>query len=351
MCFNESSKGISDMFLNRFYIKEESLSNTIPLSTPVQVHPAKDKITTTSRILTLGSCFSDHMGNRLSDHFFTSLVNPFGTVFNPSSIFKLLGMALDGHQMGRSDIASHRKRYFHYDFHSSFDATTPDQVLDTINAALTTTGEFMRSADFLILTFGTRIVYRLRSENRLVSNCHKVPNDAFEKSFLPIEQMEVEGANILARLLRYNSNLKIILTVSPVRHTKEGMVENARSKSGLMELCHRLREKSDVVYFPSYEIMIDELRDYRYYKKDLIHPTELAIDWIWSRFMETFLEVDAQQKIEKMNALIRARNHIPFDRQSEDHQIFKANKLKKIETLKAEYPEADLSEIEAYFSR
>lgn len=281
---------------------------------------------------------------------FDVMVNPFGTIFNPLSIAKVVNLALNNIAVNEKDLHAIDNRYFHHDFHSTFASSTPEKVVLEINVAIKKVGHYMKTVDFIILTFGTSIVYKLKSTNAIVSNCHKVPNHNFEKETLTVEFMEEGTLAMLDLIKRINPDVKVILTVSPVRHTKEGLVENSLSKSRLIDLCHRLTEKiNNTTYFPSFEIMIDQLRDYRFYKSDLIHPNESAVDIIWSYFMETYFHDLAMQKIQDINVLNSAMNHVPFDASSEGHQKFKQNQLKKIDHFKQLYPEVDFEEMTIFF--
>jgi lysophospholipase L1-like esterase len=327
------------------------LSKKIKLVTQVETPLTKVKIHRDSKILTIGSCFSDHIGNRLLNHSFNTLVNPFGTIFNPVSISKILNFALNNHVIFAEDLNKIDSRFFHYDFHSSFDNTNAHEVVAKIEFALSKVRSFIKSTDLLVLTFGTSIVYELISENKIVSNCHKVPNNNFRKLYLTIEMMEEEISALVQSIRAINPALQIILSVSPVRHTKEGLVENSLSKSRLIELCHRLTKTYEgIEYFPAYEIMIDELRDYRYYNIDLIHPSEMAIDIIWNRVMESYFDDISKQKVNEIGDLILAKNHIPFDSKSKEHSNFKRNQIKKIEEMKNKYPEVDFFAFEQFFN-
>jgi len=327
------------------------LSKKINLVTPVQIPAIKDKIYCNSKILTLGSCFSDNIGNRLLHHSFDALVNPFGTIFNPFSISNLLNLALSGRLVDSKELNSIGARFFHYDFHSSFDNTNPEEVVRKINSALTKTLSFVQSLDVLALTFGTSIVYKIKENNQIVSNCHKVPNHNFTKLFLTTDFLEEKILTMVDAIKAINPSIKIILTVSPVRHIKEGLIENNLSKARLIELCHRLTQNDDAVsYFPAYEIMMDELRDYRYYSKDLIHPNELAIDVIWNRVMTSYFDEKAMHKVKDISELNSAKDHIPFDPKSEEHLKFKQSQKKKIENLEIKYPEVDFLAYKQFFN-
>lgn len=258
---------------------------------------------------------------------------------------------MDKKVIKEDDLENKGNGFFHYDFHSSFNAIDLHQICEDINNAILQTEEYLKNTDFLVFTFGTSIVYKLITTNRIVSNCHKVSNRHFVKEILTPDCMETEVVKLLRSIKLINPGIHIILTVSPVRHIKEGLITNSLSKSQLVELCHRLvNGENGTSYFPAYEIMMDELRDYRFYKSDLIHPSELAVDIIWSYFQKTYFDQKAVSKVTDIERLIQAKNHIPFDPISAEYQKFKHNQLTKIEQLKIEYPEIDFSEFQAYFA-
>lgn len=326
------------------------MSKKIKLSTPVEIERSDQVILSNSKILTLGSCFSDHVGSRLLNHGFVTRVNPFGTIFNPISISKSLKYSIDNKRWTESELNVHSNRYFHYDYHTTYDDVQAKNVLEKINSSIGETHEFIKRADYIIITFGTSIVYKLNETDRIVSNCHKVPNKQFSKSFLSAEEMERTMFETVEMLRGINSQLNIILTVSPVRHTKEGILNNSRSKARLIELCHRLEAQIDnTSYFAAYEIMMDELRDYRFYKSDLIHPNELAVDIIWDRFKDTYFDQTALEKVKELVLLNNAMNHKPFDPNSKAHLDFKSSQLEKIQSIKLKYPETDFKKFEDFF--
>lgn len=327
------------------------MTRPIKFFTPVDITPQKDKISCDSSILTIGSCFSEHIGNCLSNHLFDAIVNPFGTIFNPISIGKVLELAMNRNEIVEADLDAGNNRYFHYDFHSSFDNSSALKVIENTNNAIKKTASCLPNLDFLMITFGSSIVYKLKSNNQIVANCHKVHNQQFQKELLSTDFMEERVESFIKLIKRRNTLPKIILTVSPVRHTKDGLIANNLSKSRLVDLCHRMVEKDDAIsYFPAFEIMMDELRDYRYYQSDLIHPSELAIDIIWSRFMEAYFDATSIQKVKDMSELIAAKNHTPFNPNSQEHRKFKLNQLEKIEKFKGIYPEVDFQEMIDFFS-
>lgn len=314
------------------------------LSTPVNIIQSETTFSCKSNVLAIGSCFSDNIGRKLLEHQFETLINPFGTVFNPISLCRLIQTTLDNTPILQEDIRFQTDRYFHFDYHSSFDGIDIDSVISKIMEARNKVADFIVHTDILILTFGTSIAYKFLEDDAYVSNCHKVPSGNFQRQFIPLNEMTEHVEQMIIRLHEINPKLKIILTVSPVRHTKEGLVDNNRSKARLIELCHYLEYNlKDVTYFPSYEIILDELRDYRFYDNDMIHPTPLAIDVIWDKFTKAFFEDKAIEKVRDINQLNRAMNHRPFNPQSEGHEKFCQTQLNKIEKLKQVYQEVDFS--------
>ncbi|MEE9438057.1 MAG: GSCFA domain-containing protein [Saprospiraceae bacterium] len=327
---------------------------TFQHNTPTDINISNNKISPSSNILTLGSCFSQNIGQKLQSSLFKTIVNPFGTIFNPISICNNLDRAINNKQLNINDINNLGNRYFHYDFNTSFDSTDSKSTLEAINTTIYKTHLEIKKVDTLLLTFGTSIVYYLKTQqddnDYLVSNCHKVPSTNFRKEILSVEQMKTKMDNTINQLRKINPDLSIILTVSPVRHTKEGLVANSRSKSRLIDLCHVLcEEHQKTEYFPAFEIMIDELRDYRYYKTDMIHPSDLAIDIIWDHFLKNYISINGQHMIRDLDKLNQASNHKPFDAKSTDYQKFKNTQYNKINSLKEKYPEQDFSQLETFF--
>lgn len=320
-------------------------------TTPVHISPAIWKIEPRSKIMTIGSCFSEHIGSRLLDSHFKCLANPFKTIFNPISIGHILSRSVKKQYFTPEEISVHNDRYFLYDLHTAFDSTIAQETLTKANKAIETTHDYISNLDFLIITFGTSIGYHHIEKDRLVSNCHKVPNDQFNRQFLDDGLMFDSISTAVHQLIENRPNLKIIFTVSPVRHTKEGLVDNNISKAKLVLLCHNLTNKfSQASYFPSYEIMIDELRGYRFYKEDMIHPSKQAVDIIWNRFQDIYFGTKSSQKVKDLQKLIRSYNHKPFDPESDGHQLFRKKQIQEIEKLSKKYPEIDLKKYKSYFS-
>ncbi len=321
------------------------------LTTPIQIDRSNIELNSSSKIMTIGSCFSEHVGNKLLDSHFICQSNPFSTVFNPISIGNLLSRSVAKHLFTLEEIDQHSDRHFIYDLHSFYDSTEPQKTLEKANKSILASNRFLSDLDCIIITFGTSIGYHHIEQDRLVSNCHKVPNHLFERQFLDEELIYNTISTAIDKLLEIRPSLHIVFTVSPVRHTKEGLVDNSISKSKLVLLCQKLITKyGQASYFPSYEIMMDELRDYRFYKEDMIHPSQQAVNIIWSRFMETYFDPTAKEKVSVFQKLNRAFNHRPFDQNSEGHESFCNKHLEEVTRLSQIYPEVDFTKYYNHFN-
>lgn len=293
--------------------------------TTFQIPPSKHKILLDSQILTLGSCFADVVGNQLRNNKLDVLVNPFGTLFNPLSIFKILSPSY--READERLYVENQKMWFHYDFHSQFISNSKENLKEQINQTIFAINCQLPTTNHLIITFGTAFIYKLLNPQIHVANCHKMPNGLFEKELLSVKDICKSFAIFHATLKEINPDLKIILTVSPVRHTKDGVAENQVSKSILRAACHYLTtDYEDVEYFPSYEIMMDDLRDYRFYKSDLIHPNEVAEQYIFEKFTDTYFDENLKDFSKEWASIQTSLNHRSFNEKSESHQVF----LKKL---------------------
>lgn len=289
--------------------------------TTFQIPEAEHKISLDTSILTLGSCFADVVGNQLKDNKLNVKVNPFGTLFNPLSIFKILSPTYT--QADERLFAHNPEAWVHYDFHSQFSGNTKENLSNTLVNTITKVQSSKLKAQNLILTFGTSFIYKLLQPQTYVANCHKMPKNLFEKELLSVKDICKSFAILHKELKEINPDLRIILTVSPVRHTKDGMAENQVSKSILRAACHYLTtDYQDVEYFSSYEIMMDDLRDYRFYKPDMIHPNEVAEQYIFERFSETYFDENLKDFIKIWQPIRKALNHRPFNEKSTNHQQF-----------------------------
>jgi hypothetical protein len=302
--------------------------------TTIQIPESTHKISLSSSVLTAGSCFSDVVGNRLINSKLSGLVNPFGTLFSPLAIAKNLQTALQNTPPSAGLFLQNQEQFFHYDFHSSFSGNTQDDLNAKLQTTISIVNKSLQEVDFLILTLGSSFVYELLSAKEYVANCHKMPSGLFRKELLSVKHICQVLGQTITKLKQQNSHLKIILTVSPVRHTREGLAENSLSKSILRAACHYLTlDYEGVEYFPSYEIMLDDLRDYRFYKADMIHPSEVAEDYIFERFMEAYFSIDLRGFVKEWASIQKALAHRPVNPRTTAHQNFLKKLLTDIEKL------------------
>lgn len=284
---------------------------------------SKEKITLSSPILSIGSCFSDCMGERLINYKFDAITNPYGTVYNPISIFKLLDYTQKKIYPDATTYLETQGMQANYDFHSSFSTVRAEDIRAHIHSVMDRTSGHLNKTAWMIITFGTAFVYRRKDNNEIVANCHKVPANQFSKELLTQKQLTDAFKEYYEALQVHHPGIEIILTVSPVRHIKDMIEQNNVSKSILRIACDTLeKEYPAIQYFPSYEIMMDDLRDYRFYKSDMIHPTKDAEDYIWNKFAEAYFDQDTQHFMDDWSKVLKAIRHRPFNPASEGHQKF-----------------------------
>ncbi|OAZ05335.1 GSCFA domain-containing protein [Flavobacterium succinicans] len=294
-----------------------------------------------SKILLFGSCFVENMGKKLGYFKFQNSTNPFGIIFNPFSIEKLIERAVLERCFTKEDIFFFNERWHCYEVHSELSDADSEVFLSKLNQILLDTQKQLRQATHFIITYGTSWVYRHIETSTIVANCHKVPQKQFSKELLSIDTIQKSIQNTVSLIGTINPKCNFVFTVSPVRHLKDGFVENQVSKAHLIAAIHdelkteHLKLSTD--YFPSYEIMMDELRDYRFYADDMIHPSALAIDYIWERFTATQINDTAIATMELVQTIQKGLAHRPFNPNSESHQKFEANLKEKIATLEAQY--------------
>lgn len=317
------------MFLSR-----NAYLGTMEWRTELHVAPVSEKITLGHRFLTMGSCFADEIGRRLASSKFPTLVNPFGTVYNPISLHHLLTSSLTGEAPSDRLVLERDDVFFHYQFHSSLAALSKNELLHQAQEKIQAVNSFLASADHVIITYGTAWVYRLMSSGEVVANCHKQPSSLFRKEMLTVDEIVNSFAKWHSLFQQHSPRAKVILTVSPVRHVKDTLELNAVSKSTLRLACQHITEKfSGVRYFPAYEIMLDDLRDYRFYKKDLIHPTEEATDYIWEKFCAAYADEQSSVFIKRWKQILADLQHRPFYPSSAAHQSFLRALKEKLKAL------------------
>ncbi len=303
----------------------KSFRTEINLALPSQQIHLKDKI------FTLGSCFSDHIGQLLQQYKFKAMVNPFGIIFNPVSAIHLMQQALMGEPLSKEKIVQNQGMYYHYDLHSEITSAEKASFEELIGEKLKTAGNFLKESKVLMLTMGTAFVYRLFENKEVVANCHKMPARHFNKELLTPEQI-ILAFNEMHKLLPKDTC--IILTVSPVRHIKDTISLNTVSKSVLRLACHHLSEQHpNVHYFPAYEMLIDDLRDYRFYKADMLHPNATAINYVWEYFSQVFIDEASNDFISKWDKIRKAIEHRPFNPATEEHKHFLVNTLDRLRDI------------------
>ncbi len=292
------------------------------------IAPSSKKISINDSIFMMGSCFSDEMGALMRQNKFDCLSNPFGTIYNPYSIFKLL----EAESQTENTIES-QGIFYHWDAHGTISGLNQKGVESIFESRQDQTQQSLKSANWLIITLGTSFVYEHINAG-IVANCHKVMASSFKKRLLNQEEITSHFERLYSYLSELNPKLNIIFTVSPVRHIRDGLIENNHSKAVLIDAIQRIIHKyQDISYFPSYEILIDQLRDYRYYDSDMIHPSKEAIQYIWETFAHTYFDTETQEVLKQWSKLNSAINHKPFQPQSDSHQKFLKSTLEKMEKL------------------
>lgn len=295
-----------------------------------------------------GSCFAENIGKRLTDNKLSCDVNPFGVLYNPFSIAEALRELLEGKPYTADRLLEHQGVWFSLMHHSVFSSRSQEECLARINGRFNAGRVHLQQADWLLFTWGTSRVYQWKEDGRIVGNCHKLPDHCFVRRLLSVEEIVSTYLELLEDLHHRNPRLNVLFTVSPIRHAKDGMHGNQLNKAVLLlaveELCIRLPYCH---YFPSYEILMDELRDYRFYADDMLHPSPVAVDYIWECFCETCFSPATRQIMQEWEKIRKGLEHRPFDAQSDAYQRFLSQILLKIDALKEKLPYLDVqNEIE-----
>ena len=312
----------------------------INFCTRVEIPKSPFDMSYQDRLMFLGSCFADYMGLKMVKHGWDAHVNPFGVLYNPLSIASGCECLLKPKPFEERDLFEYNGLVHSFMHHSQFSEQSVEVALAKINASLADAASHFASISYLIITFGTAYVYRLKSDGRLVANCHKMPASLFDRELLTVNQIVDEWSILIDKVLSDNAALKIIFTVSPIRHWKEGAHGNQISKSILLLAEHTLVEKyaTWASYFPAYELMMDELRDYRFYADDLLHPSKMAVDYIRERFYDTYMDAGVIGEIKEFEAILRDVSHRPFHPSLASNKHFLIQTMLKIKRLKAKNP-------------
>ena len=290
-----------------------------------------------SSILLLGSCFVENMGDKLSYFKFQNLQNPFGILFQPKAIESLISKAINRKEYSETDIFFYNEQWHCFEAHSKLSNPSKEVLLSNLNDAIKSTNQQINKSTHLIITLGTAWVYRFVESDSVVANCHKVPQRQFTKELLSAEAITQSLKTIVNSIRSLNKNAVVIFTVSPVRHIKDGFIENTQSKSHLFTAIHQLLNHNSF-YFPSYEIMMDELRDYRFYAEDMVHPNQLAINYIWEKFQQVWISDETSNTMKMVDEVQKGLQHRPFNPNSQAHINFLQNLEAKKTELQSTFP-------------
>jgi hypothetical protein len=296
----------------------------------------------------LGSCFAENIGEKLTKNKFPVCVNPFGILFNPASIAQSLNRLTNALPFQESDLFFHNNEWICFSHHGKFSHSNKEKCLQAINEKLVEGSTFLQKADWLILTFGTSIAYCYKGN--IVANCHKVPQMEFQTQILDVQDIVSELTNSIEKVKAINKNIRIIFSVSPIRHIRDNLTENSLSKARLIVAAHELvRRIENSDYFPAYEVMMDDLRDYRFYNEDMLHPSPLAINYIWKAFSHRFFDKETLTLNYLIEKIVVAKNHRLKNPFSIESKQFKEEQLHKIEKILSYYPYIDFESEIKYF--
>jgi len=316
----------------------------VQLQTQIPISPAANLIDYESQVLLLGSCFTENIGNKLTYFQFRNWQNPFGVIFNPVSIQKLLQKASEQALFTKADIFQQDEIWYSFLAHGSCSSLDDEGLVILLNEKLSLLKKAVSESSHIVITLGTAWVYNHLATNEIVANCHKVPQQHFNKSILSVAEIEQALYQIISITDHLNPNAQVIFTISPVRHIKDGMIGNSQSKAHLITAVQRVVANTSTSYFPAFEILIDELRDYRYYASDLLHPNEIAIEYLWNRFKKAWISETTESLQQQIQIIQTGLNHRPFQPSSKKHQAFLSNLKLQIETVTKELPWADFNE-------
>ncbi|MDN3641864.1 GSCFA domain-containing protein [Lutimonas halocynthiae] len=307
--------------------------------TEIKCRPASQQIDHKSKVVLLGSCFSEHMESKF-DHFkFDSFSNPYGILFHPLAIKKAVQDCIAENYYAQDSLLKHNDSWLSLNHHSKFNHSSPEKTLIAINQQIEEAHTALKKASHVIITLGTAWVYTYNENGQTVGNCHKISQKKFTKSLLTSEEILASLKGIIKDVRSVNKDVNFIFTLSPVRHLKDGFIENSLSKALLLAAIHALQREPSVFYFPAYEIMMDDLRDYRFYNSDMIHPNETAVDYIWDLFGNSWISESSRKLMAEIDEIQRSLAHRPFDSASEGHKKFLITLEEKIDQLHLRHPQ------------
>jgi len=313
--------------------------------TELHLEPSKFNIRYEDQLLLLGSCFSENIGAKLVTSKYQTLINPLGIMYHPLPLHQTISDAVDGKSITEEELNINPEgRYTAWNVHSKLCTTDPSETHMNIKAGVHQLSSSLHNANYLILTYGTAYCYH-HIAHGAVANCHKFPAKDFEKKLSSPEEIKSSFDSMLSKMMAINPKIKILLTVSPVRHIKDGIAENNRSKAHLLTAVHEICDAIDNChYLPSYELLIDDLRDYRYFNEDMVHPSNQAIEYIWDKISYHLLDPNERILRSDISKIVQAAMHRPFDPNSEKHKAFVAKQIKSIKSLATTHPNLDFTQ-------
>jgi hypothetical protein len=320
------------------------------LRTTFEIEPSGKLIDYATPVLFLGSCFSSEIGKKMADGKMDVLINPSGTLYNPFSVQSFLDDIMTKRVFSEEDLYHYHDEFLSFSHYAGFTSDKAGSLLEKINTLTGEAHNFLRRARFIFITFGTARVYRLKESGKIVANCHKLPSSYFSRELLSVTEIYDKWTYLIDRIRLFNNNLNIIFTISPVRHWKDGAHGNQVSKSILFLAVEKLLEHPAVYgYFPAYEIIMDDLRDYRYYADDMLHPSQVAIDYIWKAFTDCYFDPQAFSLWNEVYGITKAMSHRFLSDSIPARNIFAANILRRIRSIRSRNNDIDLSSEIKYF--
>ena len=303
------------------------------------------------KMVFMGSCFTENIGIKLLENKLPALVNPFGVLYNPESVLKALEIIISKKIFINNDLNFENDKWFSFDHHSSFSSPNKEEVLKKINGEINKAHNYIKEAQSLFITFGTSWYFKLLKNNEVVANCHKLPANLFDRKILKTKKIVSSWSQLIKKISEFNPDLKIVFTVSPIRHWKDGAINNQLSKSILNVAIHEIiKEYKHISYFPSYELIMDDLRDYRFYDDDFLHPNSQAINYIWDKFKTTFIAERTVQISQQVEKIVKAVNHRPFHPKTKSYKKFLEINLENIKQLNIKYLFIDFSKEKLHFA-
>lgn len=308
--------------------------------TEFKIKPFKHKITYNDKVLFIGSCFAENISGYFKTSGFQVEVNPFGILYHPKAIERSINIALDPNYNPEKFTFEHQGIWSNFDAHSSISATSNTALLENLIHSKRKTEQALKTSNFVFISLGTAWVYKHDKDDKIAANCHKLPQNLFSKQILDLETVKHSLENIINDIRSFNSKARIIFTLSPVRHLKDGFIENQISKSTLNLAIHEVINRHDCCdYFPSYELLLDDLRDYRFYDKDMVHPNAIALDYMWKKLTEVVFDNHTLSTLKKVNSINTRLEHRFFNPNSEASIRFKEKTEELIKSLQKSQPQ------------